>query len=144
MTVVLSSHILGEVQQICDSVTIISKGRRVAAGPVSEVLAQHSTGAVRVRLESPEDLALASLTLQSAGIAVTRQADHLMLTGVDKPAVITRTLAELDLYVSELAPIAADLEDVFLLLTDTAPVPGQHRQVDESVQVGVIENGVRV
>ena len=51
MTVVLSSHILGEVQQICDSVTIISRGRRVAAGPVAEVLAQHSTGAVRVRLE---------------------------------------------------------------------------------------------
>jgi ABC-2 type transport system ATP-binding protein len=143
MTVVLSSHILGEVQQICDSVTIISKGRRVAAGPVSEVLAQHSTGAVRVRLESPDDLALASLTLQSVGIAVSRHADHLMLTGVDKPATITRALAERDLYVSELAPIAADLEDVFLLLTETAPVPGQHRQVDESVLVSATENGGR-
>ena len=55
MTVVLSSHILGEVQQICDSVTIISLGRRVAAGPVSEVLAAHSPGAVRVRLEAASD-----------------------------------------------------------------------------------------
>src|SRR5262245_22738560 len=141
MTVVLSSHILGEVQQICDSVTIISKGRRVAAGPVNEVLAQHSTGSVRVRLESAEDLTLASLTLQTAGLAVTRHADHLMLTGVDKPATITRALAERDLYVSELAPIAVDLEDVFLLLTETAPVPGQHRQVDESVLVDVAQNG---
>ena len=44
MTVVLSSHILGEVQQICDSVTIISKGRRVAAGPVSEVRPTSLTG----------------------------------------------------------------------------------------------------
>ena len=45
MTVVLSSHILGEVQLICDSVTIISRGRRVAAGPVAEVLAQHRPAA---------------------------------------------------------------------------------------------------
>jgi ABC-2 type transport system ATP-binding protein len=141
MTVVLSSHILGEVQQICDSVTIISKGRRVAFGPVNEVLAQHSTGSVRVRLEDPEDLALASLALQAAGATVTRNADHLVLAGVDKPALVTRTLAERGLYVSELAPVSVDLEDVFLMLTETAPVPGQHRQVDQSVQVGTAIEG---
>src|SRR6187551_552171 len=50
MTVVLSSHILGEVQLICDSVTIISAGRRVAAGNVADVLAQHQTAAMRVRV----------------------------------------------------------------------------------------------
>src|SRR5690606_33197024 len=55
MTVVLSSHILGEVQQICDSVTIISLGRRVAAGPVSEVLAAPSRAAVRVALAAASD-----------------------------------------------------------------------------------------
>src|SRR5688500_9459296 len=42
MTVVLSSHILGEIQLICDSVTIISAGRRVAAGSVADVLASHT------------------------------------------------------------------------------------------------------
>ena len=56
MTVVLSSHILGEIQLICDSVTIISAGRRVAAGGVAEVLAQHATSAVRVRVEAVADL----------------------------------------------------------------------------------------
>ena len=55
MTVVLSSHILGEVQLICDSVTIISAGRRVAAGPVAEVLARHASTAVRVGLEAGVD-----------------------------------------------------------------------------------------
>ncbi len=39
-----------------------------------------------------------------------------------------------DLYVSELAPVTVDLESVFLELTGTAPVPGQHRQVDESAE----------
>ncbi|WP_199714586.1 ABC transporter ATP-binding protein [Micromonospora radicis] len=135
MTVVLSSHILGEIQLICDSVTIISLGRRVAFGPVDEVLAQHSSGAVRVRLEAVTDLPLAATALTRAGVRVTTNPDHLMLAGVDKPATVTRILAEQGLYLSELAPIAVDLESVFLELTNTAPVPGQHRQVDQSVRV---------
>ncbi|GIJ32237.1 ATP-binding cassette domain-containing protein [Micromonospora sediminimaris] len=135
MTVVLSSHILGEIQLICDSVTIISLGRRVAFGPVDEVLAQHSSGAVRVRLEAVTDLPVAATALTRAGVRVTTNDDHLMLAGVDKPATVTRILAEQSLYVSELAPIAVDLESVFLELTATAPVPGQHRQVDQSVRI---------
>jgi ABC-2 type transport system ATP-binding protein len=135
MTVVLSSHILGEVQQICDSVTIISLGRRVAAGPVAEVLAQHSSGGVRVRLESSADLPAAAQVLVASGARVDIQPDHLLVTGVDKPSSVTRMLAGRDLYVSELAPITVDLESVFLELTGTTPVSGQHRQVDESAEV---------
>ncbi|MEW2475669.1 ABC transporter ATP-binding protein [Micromonospora gifhornensis] len=135
MTVVLSSHILGEIQLICDSVTIISLGRRVAFGPVDEVLAQHSSGGVRVRLEAVMDLPLAANALHGNGYRVTANQDHLMVSGVDKPATITRLLAEQGLYVSELAPVTVDLESVFLELTNTAPVPGQHRQVDHSVRV---------
>jgi ABC-2 type transport system ATP-binding protein len=133
MTVVLSSHILGEVQLICDSVTIISLGRRVAAGPVAEVLAAHSTGMVRVRMESSSDLAAAAQVLTAAGVALQPYDDHLMLSGVDKPAQVSRLLADRQLYVSELAAVAVDLESVFLELTGTAPVAGQNRQVDESV-----------
>jgi ABC-2 type transport system ATP-binding protein len=135
MTVVLSSHILGEVQQICDSVTIISRGRRVAAGPVAEVLAQHSSGALRVRLEAATDLPTAAAVLTEAGAEVSTHDDHLLVNGVDKPSWVTRTLAERDLYLAELAPVTVDLESVFLELTGTAPVSGEHRQVDESVQV---------
>jgi ABC-2 type transport system ATP-binding protein len=135
MTVVLSSHILGEVQQICDSVTIISSGRRVAAGPVADVLASHSSGAQRVRLESPSDLPAAGETLTAAGAQVTAHPDHLLVTGLDRPSAVTRALAERGLYVSELSPVMVDLESVFLELTGTAPTPGQHRQVDESASV---------
>ncbi|SCL40222.1 ABC-2 type transport system ATP-binding protein [Micromonospora pallida] len=141
MTVVLSSHILGEIQLICDSVTIISLGRRVAFGPVDEVLARYSGGAVRVRLEAATDLPLAAETLRRSGVRVTGHDDHLMLAGVDKPATVTRLLAEHGLYVSELAPVTADLESVFLELTATAPVPGQHRQVDQSRKVGGTSTG---
>src|SRR3954454_18271817 len=41
-TVLLSSHLLAEVQQVCDAVTILARGRRVAHGPVAEVLAGRS------------------------------------------------------------------------------------------------------
>ncbi|MEW2590179.1 ATP-binding cassette domain-containing protein [Micromonospora aurantiaca] len=135
MTVVLSSHILGEIQLICDSVTIISLGRRVAFGPVDQVLAAHSQGAVRVRLEAVGDLPQAADALTRAGVQVATEPDHLMLSGVDKPATVSRLLAEQGLYVSELTPVAVDLESVFLELTATAPVPGQHRQVDQSAKV---------
>jgi ABC-2 type transport system ATP-binding protein len=135
MTVVLSSHILGEVEQICDSVTIISRGRRVTAGPVAQVLAAHSGGQTRVRTESPADLPEAVRVLTEAGATVVTEGDHLLVAGMSKPAAITRLLASRELYVSELTPIIADLESVFLQLTGTAPVSGEHRQVDQSVIV---------
>ncbi|HEX7745966.1 MAG TPA: ATP-binding cassette domain-containing protein [Micromonosporaceae bacterium] len=144
MTVVLSSHILGEVQVICDSVTIISLGRRVAAGPVGEVLAQHSGSGHRVRLDAVADLPIAADALRETGCEVATHEDHLIVSGVERPATVTRTLAERGLYVSELAPVTADLESVFLELTATAPVPGQHRQVDESaVLAPALEKGAQ-
>src|SRR4051794_11712761 len=89
MTVVLSSHILGEVQLICDSVTIISAGRRVAAGPVAEVLAQHATTSVRVRVESGVAIGDAAEVLRVAGADVILEQDHLTVTNAPNPAVIT-------------------------------------------------------
>ncbi len=118
-TVVLSSHILGEVQQLCDSVTIISKGRRVATGPIAEVLATQSKGELRVRVD---DQSRAAEVLAREGATVRQEADHLVVTGVSEPAWVTRTLAAHELYVSELTPLTGDLESVFLHLTDQ-PAP---------------------
>jgi ABC-2 type transport system ATP-binding protein len=132
MTVVLSSHILGEVQLICDSVTIISAGRRVAAGPVAEVLARHASTAVRVRLETGVDPILAADVLRAAGAQVTLEQDYLTVGNAPNPAQVTRVLAQRDIYVSELVPVGVDLESVFLELTGTAPVDGQSRQVDQA------------
>jgi len=141
MTVVLSSHILGEVQLICDSVTIISAGRRVAAGGVADVLAQHATAAVRVRLEAIADLTSAAGTLRDIGAQVVVEPDHLMVSGIAQPGLITRALAARGVYVSELAPVAVDLESVFLELTGTTPVEGEHRQVDEPATAAPVNGG---
>jgi ABC-2 type transport system ATP-binding protein len=136
MTVLLSSHILGEIQLICDSVTIISAGRRVAAGSVSEVLASHTSSTVRVRLEPGVDMLGAAELLRTAGAAITMEKDHFTVGNASNPAQITKLLAERQIYVSELTPVSADLEDVFLELTGTAPVDGTNRQVDQVVAKG--------
>ncbi|GAA2503804.1 ATP-binding cassette domain-containing protein [Winogradskya humida] len=133
MTVLLSSHILGEIQLICDSVTIIAAGRRVAAGSVAEVLATHASTSLRVRLEAVSDLTSSAAALRDAGAQVVVEPDHLMVSGLAQPSAVTRTLAERGVYVSELSPVTADLESVFLELTGTAPVEGSNRQVDQTV-----------
>jgi ABC-2 type transport system ATP-binding protein len=127
-TVLLSSHILGEVQHICDSVTIVSRGRRVTAGPVSEVLAAYDTGTLRLRVADP---ATAVGLLAEAGIQVRPEGDHLVLSGVADPSAVTRLLAERGLYLSELTPLRPDLESVFLELTGTATASGSWQQVGE-------------
>ncbi len=114
VTVFLSSHLLGEVEQVCDTVDILVRGRRVASGSVSEVLATRATGEVRVRTA---DLALAATTLREAGHEVTEAGDALVVANVTDPAVITQVLARKRQYVSELVPLTANLESVFLALT---------------------------
>jgi ABC-2 type transport system ATP-binding protein len=136
MTVLLSSHILGEIQLICDSVTIISAGRRVAAGSVADVLASHTSSTVRVRLEPGVDLNGAAEILRVAGALLTMEKDHFTVANASNPAQITKLLAERQIYVTELTPVSADLEDVFLELTGTAPVDGVNRQVDQVAAQG--------
>ena len=114
ITVFLSSHLLGEVEQVCDTVDILVRGRRIASGTVKEVLAARATGEVRVRAA---DLASAQRTLATAGLAVTPYDDHLIVAGAEDPAAITKALADSGQYVSELTPLTANLESVFLELT---------------------------
>ena len=49
-TVLLSSHLLHEVEQVCDSVAILSKGKLIAQGRVDDLV--HSQGGDRVRLRN--------------------------------------------------------------------------------------------
>jgi len=113
-TVFLSSHLLGEVQQVCDQVTILAHGKVVADGAVADVLAAQATGDVRVRVDDP---VAAKELLERAGFALSSMGDAWAVHSVDDPAQITRVLADGGHYVSELTPIAADLESVFLDLT---------------------------
>jgi ABC-2 type transport system ATP-binding protein len=120
-TVLLSSHLLGEVQQICDTVTILNRGRMVATGRVSDVLAERSTGAVSVGIA---DSAGAAAVLTAAGYSVRTDHTGLVVDGVDDGSAVTRVLAEQGRYVSWLMPTQVDLEQAFLdLTTDQGEAP---------------------
>jgi ABC-2 type transport system ATP-binding protein len=131
VTVLLSSHILSEVQHVCDAVSIISRGRHVVTGPVAEVLATRDTHDVRVKVS---DLEYAASLLAESGLPIRREPDHIVVSDIADPAWITQTLARRRLFVSELTPVSPDLESVFLELTGTMPVPGQHLQVGEAAE----------
>ena len=114
-TVFLSSHLLSEVQQICDRVAILSHGRCVASGPVEQVLAQGRAAALLVRLgELEEGLA----ALRAAGIPAALDGDSIRVSlPANRAAEITKVLADRQLYVTELRPEQVSLESVFLELT---------------------------
>jgi ABC-2 type transport system ATP-binding protein len=117
-TVLVSSHILSEVQQIADTVTIIGRGRLLAEGNVSDILA--ASGQVSARVGVSDHLR-ATEVLTESGFTVEPLATRLLMVSLSNRkldlAVITRLLADQGLYVSELTPVQPDLESVFLNLT---------------------------
>jgi ABC-2 type transport system ATP-binding protein len=116
-TVLLSSHLLSEVEQVCDEATIVAHGRTVASGPVRDVLSKATAGGGRLRVRVP-NMKTGQRVLKAAGMNVTAEDGQLLITGADDPAAVTRVLAEAGIYLSELAPDRVGLEEAFLLLTD--------------------------
>jgi ABC-2 type transport system ATP-binding protein len=113
-TVLLSSHLLGEVEQICDRVGVIHSGRLVRESTLAEMRGEPTLLVRPDRIEAAHDLLAAKLGPQ----AVTRRHDHLELA-VDpgRSTEINYSLMEAGIGVSELRPVEATLEDVFFQLT---------------------------
>jgi ABC-2 type transport system ATP-binding protein len=111
-TILVSSHVLGEVELIADEVVIIHRGKFVARGPTSEIAAR-ATGAVRVRSPQLERLREA---LTAAGLAVQAGAGALSVadTTTDRVGEIA---AAAGVVLHELSAERATLEEAFLELT---------------------------
>jgi len=119
VTVLLSSHILAEVEQVCDSVTIVQRGRLVTSGRVANVVGGQAATVLRVGVG---DLDAAQRVLVGNGLEVSRVSGQLMVEGANDPADVTRLLAAHDLFVTELTPVRPDLESVFLSLTSDSGI----------------------
>ena len=113
-TVLVSSHILDEVEQVADMVSIIGHGRLLASGPVADVIGDQTATSIRVGVA---DLVAARRVLTDSGLLVRQDGALLVVMGAGDGAQITRRLAAHDLFVNELTPVRADLESVFLELT---------------------------
>ncbi len=112
-TVLLSSHILAEVQQVCHSVSILGQGRLLASGRVEDLLGESVTR-FRVSVADPRG---AEEVLRSAGHTVTRDGDVLVVEGHPHGEDLTRVLAARRHYVRELVEVRPTLESFFLDLT---------------------------
>lgn len=123
-TVLVSSHILAEVEQVADTVSIIGHGRLLASGTVADLIRGGAHAATQVRV-GVSDLPGALRILTEAGLAVRLDGRQLVVDGADDPADITRRLAHHELYVDELVPVRAGLESIFLQLT-AGEGPGTH------------------
>jgi ABC-2 type transport system ATP-binding protein len=142
-TVLVSSHILSEVEQIADTVSIIGRGRVLAQGSVAgligaggetvEVGVAHPGAAVRILREAgfhAEWMAAAKGKDAADGLhemALSEESGLLTVTGAE-PAEITRLLAGQGLYVERLVPSRRGLEQIFLELTQEDTLPTQFTQ----------------
>jgi ABC-type multidrug transport system ATPase subunit len=113
-TVLLSSHLLGEVEQICDRVGIVRQGRMIAEAPVEEL---RSREGLVVRAEPLEEALGTAQTLQDVEKAWVDDGKLRLLTDPGRAAEINAGLVRAGLRVSELRPVERSLEEVFLQLT---------------------------
>lgn len=131
-TVLVSSHILSEIEQIADTVSIIGRGRVLAQGSVAgliggggetvEVGVPHPGAAVRILREAGFSAEwMARPTGHDAADALRRydaseESGLLTVTGAE-PAEISRLLGEQGLWVERLVASRRGLEQIFLELT---------------------------
>jgi ABC-2 type transport system ATP-binding protein len=117
-TVFLSSHLLDEVERICDRVAIVDRGRVVTEGSIAELTAQGGSRLV-IGVNDAEQ-ARRLLDGHAAVKAASIDSGRLHLTvepGQEAAAAINRLLVEAGLDVHQLAPAQATLEQRFLEIT---------------------------
>jgi len=129
-TVILSSHILSEVQAVCQQVLILSKGRLVAVGSPEELGETLNPGSrLRATAQGEPDTVLAAVRsvpgickveLESAAdgqVTFTAESED----AADRRAAVSRALTEAGCTVLALAAENRSLEEVFLALTEKTP-----------------------
>jgi ABC-2 type transport system ATP-binding protein len=119
-TVMLSSHLLDEVQRTCQAVAIVDRGRVIRQGPIQELL--RSANAV-VRVECPDPVAAAALLTASELVEKTDTQPGVLSVTLrvgstrDTVAELNRRLVEGGVAVYGLQEVQTSLEDWFLSVT---------------------------
>jgi ABC-2 type transport system ATP-binding protein len=112
--VLVSSHLMGELQDMADQVVVIGRGKVLADATVDELVAQASGDQVLLRTPAPAEAAKA---LQRAGAAATvMDRSTLVVSGIEAQHVV-KVMSQADVAFSEVTAQRATLEDVYLQLT---------------------------
>ena len=115
LTIILSSHLLHEVEQICNRVAIIDGGRLLYQGPVEDLIAKDQW--IKLKVDRLEDAF--RLLSRDPRLSLSRNGDqslHVKMTDEQIP-VVNALLVQHGFHVMELSPQRESLEQVFLRLT---------------------------
>jgi ABC-2 type transport system ATP-binding protein len=129
-TVIVSSHLMAEMQAMCDHLVVIRFGELVYCGPLEQLLNSVADYVIVVP-EHESDLATLAGVLDSRGMANQLVDDVLHVSiRADESARISRAAAETGIFLRELTPTKRELESAFLELTgatDTAAAAERSR-----------------
>lgn len=136
-TIFISSHMLYEIQQVCNRVAIMQKGNLIKQGAVAELLRRNEQVIVRFNALAETEQALALLQqtreqgakwIANARITTLRPNDIALL--IDAPRVrsaeINAILARNNLFAAELHPQEGSLEEIFMELTTASAPQSNH------------------
>jgi len=117
ITVLLSSHLMGEVEELCDRVAIVRAGRVVYEGSLPELLA---STAGRYRLRTTDDVRAAAIAADRPGIAGVRISDGglTLQAGEEAATALSIALGEAGIGIAALVPRTATLEELFFRMTE--------------------------
>ncbi|HEX4244274.1 MAG TPA: ATP-binding cassette domain-containing protein, partial [Acidimicrobiales bacterium] len=136
ITVFVSSHLISEIEHICDHVVMIQAGRSVYQGPVAELRARQGSEIVARPENGPELDRLAAL-LRSAGFEVRLEPESgavVVETGIDGAGPVNRAAMNGGITLTYLAERHHSLEDAFFELTGTHSRDTQQRHELEAVR----------
>jgi len=117
-TIFLNSHLLTEVERVCDRVAVVDRGRVIAAGSIEDIVGV--ADGVRVKCVPDQE---ASAQLLARFGRVSRDGESFIVRGVASERVpdLVRVLVESGARVYEVEPVGATLEERFLELVRAAP-----------------------
>jgi ABC-2 type transport system ATP-binding protein len=121
LTILLSSHLLNEVEQLCTRIAVLRQGQKVFDGPLTEVIRGHNWFRLRT-----DDFPAAAALLRAEGLIHATGADgRLQLAGETSPDRVIARLVSAGVRVYEFAAAEETLEDFYLALMrqpGTSPV----------------------
>jgi ABC-2 type transport system ATP-binding protein len=122
MTVLLSSHQLPEVQELCDRVAIVQSGRVVYEGALADLRRQGGAG---YRLRTSDDARALEVAQAHAGVDHVARGEHGLSFQAAETDVgpLSLALAHAGIGILALTPELATLEDLFFRLTEDSSVP---------------------